>query len=129
MKTIFIITTRTYPPTSNTQFQPVIENYITPEEWEENFRKEYRTDSSQYPVKKGVVGNVEFYVAPCMSENHKDGDFKYIRNLIKKVHDDISNNDQETEFQSFLIAHDRDYGSSQVFAYGSNEESQYDPDY
>lgn len=126
MKTIFIITTRTYPPKSNTQFQLAIENYITPEEWEENFRKEYRTDSSQYPVKKGVVGNVEFYVAPCMSENHKDGDFNYIRNLIKKVHEYISTNDPETEFQSFLIAHDRDYGSSQVFAYGSNEESQYD---
>lgn len=126
MKTIFIITTRTYPPTNNTQFQSVIENYITPEEWEDNFRKGYRTDSSQYPVKKGVVGNVEFYVAPCMSENHKDDKFNYIRNLINKVHEYISTNDPETEFQSFLIAHDWDYCSHQVFAYGSNEESQYD---
>lgn len=126
MKTIFIITTRTYPPKSNTQFQPVIENYITNEEWENNFSKEYRTDSSQYPVKKGVVGNVEFYVAPCMSENHTDGDFNYIRNLIKKVHEYTSTNDPESEFQSFLIAHDGDYNSSQVFAYGCNEESQYD---
>ena len=125
MKTIFIITTRTYPPTSNTQFQPVIENYITNEEWENNF-KEYRTVSSQYPVKKGVVGNVEFYVAPCMSENHTDGDFNYIRNLIKKVHEYTSTNDPESEFQSFLIAHDGDYNSSIVFAYGCNEESQYD---
>lgn len=126
MKTIFIITTRTYPPTSNTQFQPVIENYITHEEWENNFSREYRTNSSQYPIKKGVVGNVEFYVAPCMAENHTDGDFNYIRNLIKKVHEYTSINDPESEFQSFLIAHDGDYNSSQVFAYGCNEESQYD---
>lgn len=104
MNTIFIITTRDYPKKDD-PFKPVIEKYVTDEIWDSNFKKYWRISSKNYPVKKGVIGNVIFYVAPCMDNNHGDTIYKYLKDLIESVKADIT----ETDYQLFLIAHDKDY--------------------
>ena len=103
MKTIFIITTRVYPR-DNAQFEPVIENYVTSEMWRDNFEKLWGS-SSDNPIKKLVIGSVIFYVAPCMRNDHKVAGFEYLKVLIKVIKEDI----RESDYQLFLIAHDKDY--------------------